>query len=53
MFITGAVMLITWPVTLVTRLYMRKNGSEASGQDAVEAIKLVTRQFINHTVTNY
>ena len=35
MLITGAVTLVTWPVTLVTRLYMRKNGGEAPGQDAV------------------
>ena len=35
MLITGVVMLVTWLVTLVTHLYMRKNGGEASGQDAV------------------
>ena len=35
MLITGAVTLVTWPVTLVTRSYMCKNGGEAPGQDAV------------------
>ena len=37
MLITRAVMLVTWPVMLVTHLYMRKNGGEAPGQDAVGA----------------
>ena len=35
MLITGTVTLVTWLVTLVTCSYMRKNGSEAPGQDAV------------------
>ena len=35
MLITGVVMLVTWPVTLVTRSYMHKNAGEAAGQDAV------------------
>ena len=37
MLITGVVMLVTWPVTLVTRSYLRKNGGEAPGQDAAGA----------------
>ena len=37
MLITGVLTLVTWPVTLVTRSYMRKNGGEAPGQDAVSA----------------
>ena len=37
MLITGAVMLVTWPVTLVTHSYLRKNGKEAPGEDAVRA----------------
>ena len=35
MLITGAVTLVTWPVMLVTHSYMRKNGGEAPGLDAV------------------
>ena len=34
---TGVVMLVTWPVTLITCSYMCKNGSEAPGQDTVGA----------------
>ena len=37
MLITGAVTLVAWLVALVTRPYMRKNGSEDPGQDAVGA----------------
>ena len=37
MLITGTVMLVTWSVTLLTRSYMRKNGSESPRQDAVGA----------------
>ena len=35
MLITEAVMLVTWPITLVTRSYMSKNDDEVTGQDAV------------------
>ena len=37
MLITRAVTLVAWPVMLVTRSYMSKNGGEAPGQDAVGA----------------
>ena len=37
MLVTGAVMLVMWPVMLVTRSYTHKNGGEALGQDAVGA----------------
>ena len=37
MLITGEVTPVTWPVMLVARLYMRKNGGKAPGQDAVGA----------------
>ena len=37
MLITGVVKLVTWPVTLVTCPYLRKNGGEVPGQDAVGA----------------
>ena len=37
MLTTGVVMLVAWPVMLVTRSYMRENGGEAPGQDAVGA----------------
>ena len=37
MLITGAVKLVTWPVTLVTDSYMCKNGGEAPEQDTVGA----------------
>ena len=37
MLITGAAKLVTWPVTLATRSYMRKNGGEAPGKDTVGA----------------
>ena len=37
LLITGAVTLVTWPDTLVTRSYMHKNGGEAPGQDTVGA----------------
>ena len=35
MLITGAVTLVTWLDTLVTRSYMLINGGEAHGQDTV------------------
>ena len=35
LLITGAVTRTKWMVTLVTHLYMRKNGGQAHGQDAV------------------
>ena len=35
LIITAPVTLVTCAVTLVTRLYMRKNGGEALEQDAV------------------
>ena len=37
MLITGAITLGAWPVTLVSRSYMHKNGGKAFGQHAVEA----------------
>ena len=39
MLIKWVVTLVTWLVTLVTRsyMYMRKNGGEVFGQDAVGA----------------
>ena len=37
MLITGAVTLVTWPVTLIAHLYKSKNGGVAPGQVAVGA----------------
>ena len=38
MLITGAVTLITWPVMLVTCLYMRENGSEVLDRTLLERV---------------
>ena len=38
MLITGAVTLVTWPVTLVTRSYMCKNGGEALDRTLLERV---------------
>ena len=35
MLITGAVTLVTWPLTFGTRSYMLKNGGDAPGEDGV------------------